>query len=139
MSGRLPRRGEGFRGLSSGAHNPPPSGNDNAGEGSASTPAPSNTPTTTAESSQSAAPSRTGMATSTATRTGTGAPPRGGARPVTGRLQSLKRRPPAGNPVPVNADGSTPKPTLKYKPRAVQRRSKEEREKLEMEEAQRNK
>ncbi|KAL1956434.1 hypothetical protein VTO42DRAFT_7320 [Malbranchea cinnamomea] len=61
-----------------------------------------------------------------------------GGRGGVQRLQSLKRRPtPGGNLVPLNPDGTTPKPTLKYQPKVVQRRSKEEREARERAEAER--
>ncbi|KAK2882496.1 hypothetical protein FQN49_000295 [Arthroderma sp. PD_2] len=72
---------------------------------------------------------------------GTGGTARGGSasgrgRPV-GRLQSLKKRTPGGSLVPLNPDGSTPKPTLKFQPKVVTRKSKEEREALENLEAER--
>ncbi|OJJ65042.1 hypothetical protein ASPSYDRAFT_39831 [Aspergillus sydowii CBS 593.65] len=60
------------------------------------------------------------------------------------RLQSLKKRAPSGSigPGPAPSAGSGPgepsKPTLKYKPRAVGRRSKEEREAIEKLEAERH-
>lgn len=44
------------------------------------------------------------------------------------RLHSLnKPRAPSGSLVPLNPDGSAPRPTLRYQPKAVQRRSREER------------
>ncbi|KAF3483286.1 uncharacterized protein GIQ15_02610 [Arthroderma uncinatum] len=72
---------------------------------------------------------------------GTGGTARGGSasgrgRPVQ-RLQSLKKRTPGGSLVPLNPDGSTPKPTLKFQPKVVTRKSKEEREALENFEAER--
>lgn len=60
------------------------------------------------------------------------------------RLQSLKKRNPSGSigPGPGPSAGAGPgepsKPTLKYKPRAVGRRSKEEREAIEKLEAERH-
>ncbi|KAL4787920.1 RNA polymerase III RPC4-domain-containing protein [Aspergillus varians] len=61
------------------------------------------------------------------------------------RLQSLKKRTPSGSigpgpgPASIGPGGGEPaKPTLKYKPRAVGRRSKEEREAIERLEAERN-
>ncbi|OJJ51204.1 hypothetical protein ASPZODRAFT_127227 [Penicilliopsis zonata CBS 506.65] len=82
-------------------------------------------------------------------------PSEGGSRPASTRppvqrLQSLKKRTPAGSIAPATkkqpsalgggpaGDGSTTKPTLKYQPKAVMRRSKEEREALEKLEAERN-
>ncbi|EEP79953.1 predicted protein [Uncinocarpus reesii 1704] len=53
------------------------------------------------------------------------------------RLQTLKKRTPSGSLVPLNSDGTAPKPTLKYQPKAVVRRSKEEREARERLEAER--
>ncbi|KAK2745434.1 hypothetical protein FQN57_003777 [Myotisia sp. PD_48] len=53
------------------------------------------------------------------------------------RLQTLKKRAPGGSLVPLNPDGSTPKPTLKFQPKFVARKSKEEREALERLEAER--
>lgn len=64
-------------------------------------------------------------------------------RPGVQRLQSLKKRdPPSGSitpsarPTPLKGEPS--KPTLKYQPRAVVRRSKEEREAIEKLEAERH-
>lgn len=77
----------------------------------------------------------------------------GASRPPVQRLQSLKKRAPSGSigpgpgagPGPGSASagaggggGEPSKPTLKYKPRAVGRRSKEEREAIEKLEAERN-
>ncbi|PIG79758.1 DNA-directed RNA polymerase III RPC4 [Aspergillus arachidicola] len=66
------------------------------------------------------------------------------SRPPVQRLQSLKKRTPSGSigpaaktPVP-GGPGEPAKPTLKYKPRAVGRRSKEEREAIEKLEAERH-
>ena len=67
-------------------------------------------------------------------------------RPPVQRLQSLKKSTPSGSirptskpPAAAAGPGGEPaKPTLKYKPRAVGRRSKEEREAIEKLEAQRN-
>ncbi|KMU85964.1 hypothetical protein CIHG_03494 [Coccidioides immitis H538.4] len=84
------------------------------------TPGPSGT--TPSESSRSSLPAQ---ATPTA---------RGG--PVQ-RLQTLKKRAPSGSLVPLNPDGTAPKPTLKFQPKAVARRSKEEREARERLEAER--
>nr|KMM72157.1 hypothetical protein CPAG_08456 [Coccidioides posadasii RMSCC 3488] len=84
------------------------------------TPGPSGT--TPSESSRSSLPAQ---ATSTA---------RGG--PVQ-RLQTLKKRAPSRSLVPLNPDGTAPKPTLKFQPKAVARRSKEEREARERLEAER--
>ncbi|EGC43893.1 DNA-directed RNA polymerase III [Histoplasma capsulatum var. duboisii H88] len=64
---------------------------------------------------------------SPSTITASGSPPRAGVQ----RLQSLKKRTPAGSLIPLNPDGTAPKPTLRYQPRAVVRKSKEEREALE--------
>src|SRR5438034_357913 len=49
------------------------------------------------------------------------------ARAPVHRLQSLKKWTPEGNLIPLNPESSTPKPTLKWQPRAVPRRSQEER------------
>ncbi|KAK2759130.1 hypothetical protein FQN54_003229 [Arachnomyces sp. PD_36] len=99
-----------------------PSAENEGGEPSASTEATTeSTPSTTT----SRAPTRAGTA---------GSPPRptpsssSTTRPPVQRLQSLKKRNPGGTLIPPNRDGSTPKPTLKYQPKAVQRRSKSERE-----------
>ncbi|KAL4958058.1 RNA polymerase III RPC4-domain-containing protein [Aspergillus filifer] len=68
----------------------------------------------------------------------------GTARPPVQRLQSLKKRAPSGSigpgPGPSSAGpgGEQAKPTLKYKPRAVGRRSKEERDAIEKLEAERH-
>ncbi|KMU75658.1 hypothetical protein CISG_04832 [Coccidioides immitis RMSCC 3703] len=75
------------------------------------TPGPSGT--TPSESSRSSLPAQ---ATPTA---------RGG--PVQ-RLQTLKKRAPSGSLVPLNPDGTAPKPTLKFQPNDVARRIKEKRE-----------
>ncbi|KAI2075868.1 hypothetical protein LOZ37_003443 [Ophidiomyces ophidiicola] len=53
------------------------------------------------------------------------------------RLQTLKKRTPSGSLVPLNPDGTAPKPTLRYQPKAVARRSKEERDAREQLEAER--
>ncbi|GAB1193840.1 hypothetical protein APSETT444_003073 [Aspergillus pseudonomiae] len=66
------------------------------------------------------------------------------SRPPVQRLQSLKKRTPSGSigpaakPPAPGGPGEPAKPTLKYKPRAVGRRSKEEREAIEKLEAERN-
>ncbi|KAA8648225.1 hypothetical protein EYZ11_009158 [Aspergillus tanneri] len=62
------------------------------------------------------------------------------ARAPVQRLQSLKKRAPSGSIKPTAGvgDGETAKPALKYKPRAVGRRSKEEREAIEKLEAERH-
>ncbi|KAF5859386.1 hypothetical protein ETB97_002946, partial [Aspergillus alliaceus] len=66
------------------------------------------------------------------------------ARAPVQRLQSLKKRTPSGSIGPAakppgpGAPGEPAKPTLKYKPRAVGRRSKEEREAIEKLEAERH-
>lgn len=67
------------------------------------------------------------------------------SRPPVRRLQSLNRRAPTGSITPASRTpgpglpGEQPaKPTLKYKPKAVGRRSKEEREAIEKREAERN-
>ena len=57
-------------------------------------------------------------------------------RPAVQRLQSLNRRTPTGSIAPTSRSpsvlsGEPAKPTLKYRPRAVQRKSKEEREAIE--------
>ncbi|KAL4878862.1 RNA polymerase III RPC4-domain-containing protein [Aspergillus karnatakaensis] len=88
------------------------------------------TPAATSNTSASPAP------TSTTSTPGT-------TRAPVQRLQSLKNRTPSGSigPGPTSAgsgNGEPSKPTLKYKPRAVGRRSKEEREAIEKLEAQRN-
>ncbi|KAE8146349.1 RNA polymerase III RPC4-domain-containing protein [Aspergillus avenaceus] len=65
-------------------------------------------------------------------------------RPPVQRLQSLKKRTPSGSIGPAakppgpGGPGEPAKPTLKYKPRAVGRRSKEEREAIEKLEAERH-
>ncbi|KAE8352866.1 RNA polymerase III RPC4-domain-containing protein [Aspergillus coremiiformis] len=67
-----------------------------------------------------------------------------GSRPPAQRLQSLKKRVPSGSigpaakPPAPGGPGEPAKPTLKYKPRAVGRRSKEEREAIEKLEAARH-
>lgn len=82
--------------------------------------------------------------TTTATATPGGA---SGTRQPVQRLQSLKKTAPTGSIAPAARGSATPgpagpgepaKPTLKYKPRAVGRRSKEEREAIEKVEAERN-
>ncbi|KAE8380118.1 RNA polymerase III RPC4-domain-containing protein [Aspergillus bertholletiae] len=66
------------------------------------------------------------------------------SRPPVQRLQSLKKRTPSGSigpaakPPAAGGPGEPAKPTLKYKPRAVGRRSKEEREAIEKLEAERH-
>ncbi|BAE60400.1 RNA polymerase III RPC4-domain-containing protein [Aspergillus flavus] len=66
------------------------------------------------------------------------------SRPPVQRLQSLKKRTPSGSIGPAaktpapGGPGEPAKPTLKYKPRAVGRRSKEEREAIEKLEAERH-
>ncbi|KAL4871058.1 RNA polymerase III RPC4-domain-containing protein [Aspergillus spectabilis] len=89
------------------------------------------TPTAASNTSASPAP------TSTTSTPGTT------ARVPVQRLQSLKKRTPSGSIGPgLNsagpATGEPSKPALKYKPRAVGRRSKEEREAIEKLEAQRH-
>ncbi|OJJ37539.1 hypothetical protein ASPWEDRAFT_171008 [Aspergillus wentii DTO 134E9] len=67
-----------------------------------------------------------------------------GSRPPVQRLQSLNKRTPTGSipakpsPLGNGGNGEPAKPTLKYKPRAVGRRSKEEREAIEKLEAERH-
>lgn len=78
-------------------------------------------------------------------RTTTGAAP---TRAPVQRLQTLNKRTPTGSIAPAVRTSATPgpsgalsepaKPTLKYKPRAVGRRSKEEREAIEKLEAERH-
>ncbi|GBF60879.1 hypothetical protein TMEN_3340 [Trichophyton mentagrophytes] len=86
-------------------------------------------------------PSSSESSSATPGPSGTGGTGRGGSASARGRpvqrLQSLKKRTPGGSLVPLNADGSTPKPTLKFQPKVVTRKSKEEREALENLEAQR--
>lgn len=69
-------------------------------------------------------------------------PTAGPSRPPVRRLQSLNKRTPTGSITPAakppGLAGEQQKPTLKYKPRAVGRRSKEEREEIERLEAERN-
>lgn len=64
------------------------------------------------------------------------------SRPPVQRLQSLNKKTPTGSIGPARKPsdlaGEQPKPTLKYKPRAVGRRSKEERDAIEKVEAQRH-
>src|SRR5262249_11344298 len=67
----------------------------------------------------------------------TSSPSSSRGRPVQ-RLQSLKKRTPGGSPVPLNPDGTAPKPTLKYQPKFVARKSKEERDDIERLEAERH-
>lgn len=68
-------------------------------------------------------------------------PTPGSSRPPVHRLQSLNRRAPTGS-IPAartpGPGGEPAKPTLKYKPRAVGRRSKEERDAIEKVEAERH-
>ncbi|RHZ52363.1 putative DNA-directed RNA polymerase III RPC4 [Aspergillus thermomutatus] len=89
----------------------------------------------------------TGSASSTpqpSTASGTAAAP--STRAPVQRLQSLKKRTPSGSIGPAArppaaaapGNGEPAKPTLKYKPRAVGRRSKEERDAIEKLEAERN-
>ncbi|KAL3467835.1 RNA polymerase III RPC4-domain-containing protein [Aspergillus heterothallicus] len=101
---------------------------NNAGVSNSNTP--SNAPTTSA----SPAPA-------------SGTPTPGTARAPVHRLQSLKNRAPSGSIGPgpsgrptsvAPSTGEQAKPALKYKPRAVGRRSKEEREAIEKLEAERN-
>ncbi|EYE96590.1 putative DNA-directed RNA polymerase III RPC4 [Aspergillus ruber CBS 135680] len=78
-------------------------------------------------------------------RTAAGAAP---PRAPVQRLQTLNKRTPTGSIAPATRTSATPgssgapgepvKPTLKYKPRAVGRRSKEEREAIEKLEAERH-
>ncbi|KAL3246895.1 hypothetical protein ABHI18_012578 [Aspergillus niger] len=91
--------------------------------------------------SASPAPSAT---TTGDSQTPTPGPSASGRAPVQ-RLQSLKKRTPSGSIGPAAkppgapaAPGEPAKPTLKYKPRAVGRRSKEEREAIEKLEAERH-
>ncbi|KAK2798983.1 hypothetical protein FQN51_007211 [Onygenales sp. PD_10] len=91
-------------------------------------------PTTTTTTTTTTRPRTTTAPVPTPTPTPVPATRGGGVQ----RLQSLKKRTPAGSLIPLNADGSTPKPTLRYQPRAVVRRSKEEREAMERLEAERN-
>lgn len=88
--------------------------------------------------STSSAPAATTAASATPT---TSVPPRATPTPARGgpvqRLQTLKKRTSSGSLVPLNPDGTAPKPTLKYQPKAVLRRSKEEREARERLEAER--
>ncbi|WEW61269.1 hypothetical protein PRK78_006759 [Emydomyces testavorans] len=83
------------------------------------------TPGSSSATSETPRPSVSTCATSTARR-----------GPVQ-RLQTLKKRATSGSLVPLNPDGTTPKPTLRYQPKAVARRSKEEREAREQLEAER--
>ncbi|KAL2838275.1 RNA polymerase III RPC4-domain-containing protein [Aspergillus pseudoustus] len=101
---------------------------NNAGESGSN--APSNPPNT------SASPAPTSST-----------PTPGTARAPVQRLQSLKKRAPSGSigpgpsgrpPSVAPSAGEPAKPTLKYKPRAVGRRSKEEREAIEKLEAERH-
>lgn len=96
----------------------------------------------------SASSSTTNTATPDASRsTATPGSASGGPRQPVQRLQSLKKTAPTGSIAPAARGSATPgpagpgepaKPTLKYKPRAVGRRSKEEREAIEKVEAERN-
>ncbi|KAL2862742.1 putative DNA-directed RNA polymerase III RPC4 [Aspergillus lucknowensis] len=108
-------------------------GNNNTNQGSVS--APNATPSSSSNTPATPAPTPTTSTPGTTTR-----------QPVQ-RLQSLKKRAPSGSigpgatPRPTSAvpgAGENSKPTLKYKPRAVGRRSKEEREAIEKLEAERN-
>ncbi|KAI5285091.1 hypothetical protein KEM54_000841 [Ascosphaera aggregata] len=151
MSAPRGRRG-GFRALASGSTPTRSSGSpaDAASGDQTSTTTPS--ASASASASTSASAPKSGMASTTAVRTGINAPPSRGSvttaagtttttisRTAVGRLQSLKKRGPTGIPVPLNPDGATPKPTLRYQPRAVARRSKEERFKIEQQEVEENK
>ncbi|KAL4893450.1 RNA polymerase III RPC4-domain-containing protein [Aspergillus ambiguus] len=90
----------------------------------------------------------TGTGTTRPTQTQTPTPATSSSRPPVQRLQSLKKRAPSTSispssssttrPNPTPGPGDPPKPTLKYKPRAVGRRSKEEREAIEKLEAERH-
>ncbi|KAK2810280.1 hypothetical protein FQN50_003011 [Emmonsiellopsis sp. PD_5] len=105
---------------------------------------PPDTTTTLPEPSTSIPTTTTSTTTRTRTTTSTAPIPAPTPNPTTRapsgiqRLHSLKKRPPPGSLIPLNADGSTPKPTLRYQPRAVVRRSKEEREAMERLEKERN-
>ncbi|PGH32066.1 hypothetical protein GX50_05135 [[Emmonsia] crescens] len=119
---------------------PAPSSSRRAGipiDSASTTPTPTTTPTdpNNPPIDPNLTASRSGNVPSTSTSTiGSGSPPRAGG---VQRLQSLKKRTPAGSLIPLNPDGTTPKPTLRYQPRAVARKSKEEREALEKLEAER--
>ncbi|OJJ97124.1 hypothetical protein ASPACDRAFT_62830 [Aspergillus aculeatus ATCC 16872] len=111
--------------------------------GAAAAAAAAGTRRTTAAASASAAEPNNAPTTESTTTTAAAA----GPKPPVQRLQTLKKRtPPSGSiarPSPTPAPGppgsnEPAKPTLKYKPRAVNRRSKEEREAIEKLEAQRN-
>lgn len=92
-------------------------------------------------------PTNTAGATSTSTNApeagtpATSATPGPAGRPVQ-RLQSLKNRKPSGSIPPANRPpsalgGEQAKPVMKYKPKAVGRRSKEERDAIEKREQER--
>ncbi|PGH03693.1 hypothetical protein GX51_03957 [Blastomyces parvus] len=98
------------------------------------TPTPATTTTATDPTKPPIDPNLTAPSTSTSTIAASGSPPRAGVQ----RLQSLKKRAPTGSLIPLNPDGTTPKPTLRYQPRAVVRKSKAEREALERLEAERH-
>ncbi|GIJ89280.1 hypothetical protein Asppvi_008217 [Aspergillus pseudoviridinutans] len=94
--------------------------------------------------SQAESNTPTGSASSTPQpSTATGTP---STRAPVQRLQTLKKRTPSGSigsaartpAATTPGNGEPAKPTLKYKPRAVGRRSKEEREAIEKLEAERN-
>lgn len=97
--------------------------------------------------SQAASTTPTGSASSTpqpSTASGTAGAP--STRAPVQRLQTLKKHTPSGSIGPAArtpaattpGNGGPAKPTLKYKPRAVGRRSKEERDAIEKLEAERN-
>lgn len=76
--------------------------------------------------------STTQSGTSSRTVSGSSASSTPAPRPGVRRLQSTKRPGPPATPVPPSAGGSgAPKPALKFKPKAVARKSKEERDQIE--------
>lgn len=126
----------------------PPKATPHRGAASASSSTRQQSTTTPApDASRNTATPGPGQGPGASTGAGAGTGPR---QPVQ-RLQSLKKRTPAGSITPAAgrssatpgagvgaASGEQGKPTLKYKPRAVGRRSKEEREAIEKVEAERH-
>lgn len=103
--------------------------------------APGRRPGTAGESPAEPTPQNASASTSEARATPTPGPASASGRPPVQRLQSLKKGTPSGSIARAQSSGlgndGPQKPVLKYQPRAVGRRSKEEREAMEKLEAER--
>ncbi|KAL1863555.1 hypothetical protein Plec18167_000649 [Paecilomyces lecythidis] len=103
--------------------------------------APGRRPGAAGESSTESTPQNASASTPEARGTPTPGPAGASSRPPVQRLQSLKKGTPSGSIARAQSSGlgndGTQKPVLKYQPRAVGRRSKEEREAMEKLEAER--